>query len=380
MIKHLSIKYVRIILQLMLDRIVVGKKEEAKLNENIKTIVFVRMDNIGDFIIWLPYVEALINDYYSGYRIILICEGQNGVLAYNTGLFHKVFTINKRLFTGNLIYRSRTLKRISRIHSDQTIQMTYSRSALIGDSIVNAISSRTKIGSSGDINSPEFKILEKTNRTYDYLVPETPTILLEETRNASFCRNIGYLGGFKKGTIFKNLKSPDILEKYSYIVICPQTSDKRRDWQLENYEWVIDRLISTTQAQIVVCGSQRFQLNNRNKHMEHKIINMSGKTSILEYVAIIRDAKCVVTGDTSAAHIANYFDKKRIIIAGCGQPGRFFSYERRRGPSSSSIVFENMSCAGCNWECYDKSENTFPCIDLLKRERVLNAIKNQLNK
>ena len=379
MIRVLSARYIRILLQMLLDGIVLGCVRKGNTEGGNTVAVFVRMDNLGDFFLWLPFAEGLVKADYSGRRVILVCDRTISVLAEKTGLFYKVIGVSKRQFTRSLAYRARIMRRLRRIEAEVAIQMTYSRSVLIGDSILRAVGANKKINSSGDWRAPEVRLFKFANRMFDNIVPETPEMIHEADRSLHFCRSLGNRGLINSGL----LKGKSCLkldkEIKNYLLVCPKTSDARKDWPLEFYERVIKEVLEFSNYQVIVCSNNRVDLRVESRHTKNRLRNLSGKSSLLEYVELVRTAKHVLTGDTSAVHIANYFDRPVSCIAGGGQPGRFLPFDTWGKDRRSVTIFKPMSCMGCNWECFDRSGDVFPCIKSITVEDVVNELKSRLS-
>ena len=115
---------------------------------------------------------------------------------------------------------------------------------------------------------------------------------------------------------------------------------------------------------------------------EVEIIDMLGKTSILEYIDLIKKAKYVVTNDTGIYHIATISQVPTAILAGGYVYDRFVNYkfqgsENYRMPY---IITENMDCFNCENRCIYKNDmkNTWPCLEKITEEKAWKIINKMI--
>jgi ADP-heptose:LPS heptosyltransferase len=116
-----------------------------------------------------------------------------------------------------------------------------------------------------------------------------------------------------------------------------------------------------------------------------RIHDLIGKTSILEYAAIIQQGKLVISNETSATHIAAATGTPALTILGGGHYGRFVPYELSVGcdtATSKSICVANaMSCFNCDWQCpFSTGSGPRPCIEQICAASVKQALDELLSR
>jgi len=109
-------------------------------------LVIIRVDNIGDFVLWLPSVRHLLENYPSYRSAALICNQTCVDFAKATGLFSQVIGIDLRRFVRDLGYRLRLIRQVVQLGAEIAIQPTYSRVFLTGDSLIRASHAKQRIG------------------------------------------------------------------------------------------------------------------------------------------------------------------------------------------------------------------------------------------
>lgn len=104
-----------------------------------------------------------------------------------------------------------------------------------------------------------------------------------------------------------------------------------------------------------------------------KYINLSGRLTLRESIAVIKLARLAVGGETGLAHAACAVGTANIVLLGGGHYRRFIPY------SPLTIVIDNkMDCFRCNWFC--KSGKDFVCVKEIKPLEIRKAIDRCLNR
>lgn len=96
------------------------------------------------------------------------------------------------------------------------------------------------------------------------------------------------------------------------------------------------------------------------------VINLNGKTSIVEIVPLAESAACIIGNDTGAAHVASCAGKPLLVICGATDPRRV----RPIGPHVQALQW-----AGPCINCYRKTCNYQPelaCMEAVSVEVVAN--------
>lgn len=111
------------------------------------------------------------------------------------------------------------------------------------------------------------------------------------------------------------------------IGITPSTGRKPKYWINERWADTADELIERYNAVIVLTGGKGDKKDNQEilAHMEHadKVTDLSGKTSLKELGAVIKQCKLFVCPDTGPAHIAKAVNTPLIELFGPENPHRW---------------------------------------------------------
>src|SRR5262249_2537967 len=331
-------------------------------------VAIVRLDRIGDFVLWLDSVEALLKQV-RGRPVTLIANSTWSELAEKLPFWNAVIPVDTARFTKNPLYRFGVLRRISRMGFEIAIQPVHSRVALIGDAIIRATKARERIGSSGDCSNMAAWQKRIGDGWYTKLLPADPRPMMELLRNEEFVRAIGdpeFTAGFPVLPKVTEL-STSLRFAQSYFVVFPGALWAGRQWPKENFAELVDKIGARTGWTAVLCGSDaEFRLcADVSGLATWRTINLAGKTSLCELVEIIRRAEFLIGNETSAVHISSAVGTPSICVLGGGHFGRFLPYkpDGRQSGVGPLAVFHMMDCYGCNWHCTQPHETgqAVPC-------------------
>jgi len=93
------------------------------------------------------------------------------------------------------------------------------------------------------------------------------------------------------------------------------------------------------------------QLDGKNS-----VVNLAGKTSVLQLIECMRRCDLLLCPDAAPMHIAAALRKPVLGVMGGGHGARFHPWG---DPNLARVVRKTMDCYGCNWNC---KYETFRCI------------------
>jgi ADP-heptose:LPS heptosyltransferase len=280
------------------------------------------------------------------------------------------------------------LRKIYKAGFDIAIQPTYSREFSYGDAIIRISGAKERIGSIGDycnIRPLEKKISDKF---YTRLIPAIQCPLMELKRNAEFVCGLDmrvHAGLPDISPAIDGMKNP-LNTVSDYYVLFPGASRSGKQWPIDRFTALSNKIYGKYGLTGVICGSPAEQdlVQELILHINVPIINMTGKTNLVNLAVIIRNALFLVANDTSAIHIAAAVSTPGFCILGGWHYGRFIPYDienKMEKPLPIPITHE-MDCSGCNWRCqypYEKS-GPVPCIEKISVDEVFSVIEDKINK
>lgn len=153
-----------------------------------------------------------------------------------------------------------------------------------------------------------------------------------------------------------------------YVVVHPGCTVPARAWYPQANAALVTRLCGAGHKVVVTGSASERDLANRTV-AHSQAIDMSGKTTFRQFALIIKHAACVVTGNTSAAHIAAAMGTPVVSIFPPTVPASRF---RPWMVKHVLLGDQNIACAGCRSRvCPIPGQ---PCLSSVTVDQVYNAI------
>jgi ADP-heptose:LPS heptosyltransferase len=346
-------------------------------------ILFVRLDAIGDFILWVDAASSLRQLYpRDKFHLTLLGNILWTTLAQDLDIFDEVWSLDRRQFSKNLLYRIALQKKIKLQGFGTAIQPSYSRDLMFGDSVIRASAATVRIGSIGDSSNISSRRKKKSDQWYSKLLPATSEPITEMERNAEFLRGLG-LPGFKSSVPELPVVVPSPVSLAIYYILFPGAGASQRQWPVANFARFAEKIYQATGWTGVICGGPgEAQLGEALRSTAAAPLeNWAGKTSLQELIATVSQAKLLLSNETSAVHIAAGVSTPCVCLLGGGHYGRFLPYrieQETTRPLPVVCAFQ-MECFGCNWDCpYCSAVEVAPCIAQISVEAVWAAVQGLL--
>lgn len=345
-------------------------------------IVLIRLDAIGDFMLWLDSAKEY-RKIYPHQKITLVANASWADMANNLQYWDEVWPVNLTSLRSNLPYRWGVLRKIRRANFKIAIQPTYSRVLLYGDSLIRATNAMERIGSCGDIAMPRGDIAIG-NRWYTTLLPADPGLLMELLRNTEFIQNLSQKS-FSAGLPIwpvQEVGLKQLMLEGDYAILFPGASWHGRRWPQKSFIEVANYLNKQLGLQLVLCGasSDFTDCQEIADAVPEPCLNLAGKTTLIELAEIIRNSKLLIANETSALHIAVAVGAPTICILGGGHFGRFAPYPANLHGIKAIFAVHSMSCFNCNWQCSRPHTTMGPvsCISEVTVAKVIGMVPQAL--
>ena len=350
-------------------------KKNVNQAEQVKKVLIVRTDSIGDFVIFsgiLPYLRQLYKDA----EITILLQEHIAEMAEHCPYIDKVVTIDRKKFIGDTNYSEKIVRELKQQNYDVAIYPVYSRDS-ISDYITLNSGAKTTITSYGDNSNITDDEKLKNDRLYTKLLPASTLLMIETSRNEELIRGLGINSDTNYKTqvwITEQNRSAakkilDDLQVEKPIVVCPFGQYEIRNWPINKWARLLDNYRDNP---IVICGTAE------NKRKAEQIIsltghsnihNLCGQTTLRELAALLERAAACVCVESAAGHIAAAVGCPQVIITGGGHFGRFLPYS-----PATTMVYMPMDCFNCNWICTFQEQEVY-CISQIKVETVDRAVR-----
>ncbi len=306
-----------------------------KITNGKKSLLLIRLDTIGDYVIFRNFIEILKkSEKYKDFSItlcgnIIFKELAEGL---DSGFIDRFVWIDKKKFLKSGAYKFQKLKEIHKQDYASLLHPTYSREFYFGDYITKKTPVKEKIGSQCDLSNIEHDMKHVADKYYTRLIPAKEEILFEFYRNKEFFEALLETKlDINKPFINTESITTKLTPLKKYAVMFPGAGAKFRQWDTAKFAAVADYIYSKYGYEILLTGSK----NDRktageiiSKSKCAKITNICGKIKLFELAKIISKSEFLIAGDTGAYHIGVAVNAKVICISNGNHFGRFVPYPK----------------------------------------------------
>ncbi len=186
--------------------------------------------------------------------------------------------------------------------------------------------------------------------------------VVQENEYANRQRVANYLGCDVDLALAERMTVKSPADSSNWVVICITTASRWKNWPLANFRSLVETF---PQTHFAIVGFRREVLLEELQELDRIVQqpNASGcmdRLSAEELVDLVANCRAVVTNDTSAAHIANFFGKPGAVLFGPVSPKTFAAPEGLR-------VFHDATCPfhPCvQWRCNNQANWCMRKIDV----------------
>ncbi len=358
-------------------------RRRARTTAKVKTrLLVIKLDAIGDFILWLDFARGLRELYpRETTEIALLANCSWSSLAEAFPYFDRVLPIHRMKFILNPFYRMQKLLGIRREGFDTVIDPAFSREFQFSPPVARLSGAPLRIAAQGDLSIQRPWQKKISDQAYTRFISSAPGRMMELIRNAEFLRGLGHKEFRAEIPVYKPAAVHCTTMDKPYYVIFPGAGWVNRQWPLKSFAELASRIYSQTGYQGIICGGPAEQRFGRllKELSSAPLEDWTGRTSLAELASLIAGAHFLIGNETSAVHLAAAVSIPAVCIIGGGHFGRFLPYEvetetRRPRPIP---VYSRMDCYGCNWRCIYKieGEQSVPCVTDVPVDAVYNAVK-----
>lgn len=289
------------------------------------TLLLLRLDSIGDYILFRNYIEILkTSAKYQNYKITL-CGNKSwkDIAEKLDSNYIDTFIwvdINNACNRG---YLFKIHKKIFFSGFEVVIHPTYSRDG-ISDGMVKYSGAKEKIGYDGDTVNISSIQKQINNRSYTTLISSKSKFKFEFNRNRDFFEQLLH----EKITMIKPyINSPN--RTGDKIIFFPGAKDTFRRWSTKNFARLAEQLKSKIQnTDFYICGSIQDKTLAKEiiENSTIEFTDLTGILNLIQLIDLLSEAKLVIGNDSGPFHIAVALNKKVLCITNGNNYGRFTPY------------------------------------------------------
>ena len=325
-------------------------------------VIIIRCGALGDLVYATSVIDALKFQFGDETIIDFICTPGSGTLFNADNRVNHVYPLKHKKIPIWLSSQKKDIIKSSKENQyDILINFEYGKQF---KSLVNAIDAKQKI------DAPDILIPSNIEHMVDMTKYIFKSIVSDEVFKKSFPKIIGTL---KDEVKFKyNLSD-------KYIIISPSNSHQKRNiinyraWENENWKELIEKL--SRDIQVVIVGNKgEDQFFDKLKPYPKAVIDLVGKTSLVDLIGVIDGANGLAATDTGTAHMASAVDTEVFALIGPTPASQTGPYQ---SPTNKvHIISANLDCSPCYktdvmWNCKDNI-----CMKQISVDMVYNSIKS----
>lgn len=305
----------------------------SKKDTNCKKIAIIRLDAIGDYVVFRQCIKALREcDEYKHHEIHLIGNKAYKDIAetFDSEYIDKFIWVDMTKFNKNPYYKWKIINECRQTHYDLALSPVFSRFSYRDDFIIKNLVADNKIGFSGEPESERQSRQNLANSYYTQIIQCDKGTKFESLRNQEYFENL-----CKRKIIFQNpkfeIKSQynelyKAINKYAVLFIGASISEKQ--WNIGNFAEIAEWL-KHKNFEIVLCGGnkEKFLANAFAEKFSSDFTNLVGKTSFSQLINLLNNADLLISNETSAVHCAMATNTKQVVVISNGNTfGRFHPY------------------------------------------------------
>lgn len=338
--------------------------------DSLKKILLIKFWGMGSIILMSPTVSALRKKFPDA-EITLITLSENKELCESLEIFDEVVSLNtKRIYRFVLDLYSK-LFALRREKFDLVVDFEpYTRFSsilayIIGHNLRIGYLAISKPGKTRIERAISF-LLQKFGYNTNYKIWRNNLYnkLLELDNNLHMVFNFGKVANAFGINITNTLAEPrfsredelhikevlnknGIREKDAMLCLNVNASDLavERRWPSENFAELSKRLLEEFNVKLVfIGGKEDIEYTNLvvNSINSENAVNLAGKTSIKQLIALFKQAKLIITNDSGPLHLALAMKKKTVSFFGPETPVLYGPLEK-----GNLVFYKNIYCSPC---------------------------------
>ncbi len=333
-----------------------------------KGLVVVRMDGLGDMILFRPVL-----DYYA--QVFGVAKSEITVLGCHSwrkladSIFagFNVVTINEHAYERQFFYRLKISLWVARQHFKIAVCDIYFRKMMTCDSLLYYTYAQ-RIAVCEPFPS------QKTKPRFDYYRHIYTDVIdtgahpqHEMIRHYKFISGIaGYEIKPQPLSIPWQTQGNPITQK-PYVAINFGSNEAGRRWPFEYYIEIAKRIVARGYYAVFLGGPAEAPYSDvlAQQNLDTKIINYIGKDKGMSDVFdIFSHAHATITSETGPGHVSLALHVPTLMICGGSAYITFTPFPREISTNTMHFVYRHRECFGCMAHCPYRTDpsHTFPCL------------------
>ncbi|GGB06275.1 glycosyltransferase family 9 protein [Puia dinghuensis] len=308
-----------------------------------RRLLLVKTDEIGDYMLIRNLLGAFRrSNAYGSHHITFVGNIAFRQLfeAFDARAADEAIWLDKLRFRRNLFYRFAILKRLRQAGFSDAVNLIYSRSFRMDDLLVAVSTSSNNIAmKTTDLPASAIERRLTPRRLYHRLEDAGEETVFDAIRNARFIYGILGMNPDPVTTrLAASVPPTNISLPRAYFVVVPGAGNRKKRWPTENFVAVARHLSLQYGLTPVICGSAADRQDTEPLSTalsgtaidlaDGSAIDLTGRTSLVGLLAVLKGAHCLISVDTGAVHLAAAVGCPVFGLFSGFHYGRFAPYPR----------------------------------------------------
>jgi len=320
---------------------------------DVRRILIIRTDTIGDNILFMPALPHLRKRYPEA-KITVCCQDAVSDLYSVSPCVDTVIPFNHFRAYADEKYREQIMESLRAVNADLAINAAYTRQ-LLNEYFTLGCGAGEKIAFDGDLCELSRETRDADNPLYSKLINSPGENKAELERNRDLLAGLGIATPELEPQMWTAPEDAGFAERFFIEqrlepakTIALFVTGRHEGKQYPRYPDALGRICREYGYSVVAFGaSQDRDVSAQALGVTGvRTINLCGDLSLRQSAEIIRRCRCAVGADTGLSHIACAVGTPHVVILWGGHFGRFFPYS-----PLTTIVCLPLECYGCNWKC-----------------------------
>lgn len=309
-------------------------EQSFKTKSQANTLLIVRLDAIGDYVLFRNFLEVIRNsEKYKNHEITVLGNQLWKPIAETAdySFVNRWIWVDRNLFTQNQSYRKSIISEVAKQGFETAVLPNAARDFLNGDSIIKASNARYKIGSKSSRTIDPWLIGFLGNTNYNQLI-DTSAILFEFDKNKKFIEE------WLQCTVSFNAPYFTIAKQTAQteISILPGAGEKLRQWSNEHFASLITLLYQqfpTYKINLLGATSDSEKIEEIIALIpEIPVNNFAGKLPLNNLIECMQQSALIIAHDSGPLHLAMALKRPVIGLMTGKHYQRFAPYSHATNP------------------------------------------------
>ena len=349
---RIYLRYISVLFCAIAAIFLMVKRTEKKSE---KKLLVLKPDAIGDYILFRNFLSLIRkSEKYRDYQIVFCGNSacRDFAIHYDSDSIDQFLWIDKNRIYRDLLYYIRFARTLYQQYA-VTIHASRSRE-FIFDYFAKISGVRERIAPNGDKVNILSSYKRITDGWYSRIIPSGDAFTFEFDANRRFFEQlleqpISFRKPFLTNEKYEDAGFPGLPQ--NFIAIFPGAQLPFRRWGTANFAAVCNFIRKKYNLEIVILGGKTDQkLANEIMQLSHDhVIDLTGRTRLIQLPGIIAKARILITNDTMAVHLGAAFDVPTIVVSQMNHYGRFVPYPREIKDKMDCVIplafeqFDNLT-------------------------------------